>query len=201
MKLGVGAGASTLPVTIWGMADTNVTMDELRRRFEEMYRECEEPVLAYALRRAPAELARDATADAFVAAWRHFQELPDDPLPWLIGATRKTLANQRRAYARQERLTAKLAREPLPTSLDAPTGEQDAVLRAFSDLSERDREALTLIAWEGLTPAQAARALGCSPVAFRVRLHRARRRLEQALRDEANNRLDPRVKEASCPRT
>ena len=37
---------------------------------------------------------------------------------------------------------------------------------------------MLLIAWEGLTPSQAARVVGCSGATFRVRLHRARRRLE-----------------------
>jgi DNA-directed RNA polymerase specialized sigma24 family protein len=40
---------------------------------------------------------------------------------------------------------------------------------------------LLLIAWEDLTPAQAADALGISATAFRVRLFRARRRLRAAL--------------------
>ena len=41
--------------------------------------------------------------------------------------------------------------------------------------------ALLLIAWEDLTPSQAARALGIHPAAFRVRLLRARRRLRASL--------------------
>ena len=52
---------------------------------------------------------------------------------------------------------------------------------AFRRLSERDREALALVAWEGLDHAAAARALGCSRAAFAVRIHRARRRLAASL--------------------
>ena len=37
------------------------------------------------------------------------------------------------------------------------------------------------MAWEDLTPTQAARALGINPTAFRVRLLRARRRLRAGL--------------------
>jgi RNA polymerase sigma-70 factor (ECF subfamily) len=48
-------------------------------------------------------------------------------------------------------------------------------------LSDADREALLLTAWEGLDARQAAAAVGCSTGTFTVRLHRARRRLEQAL--------------------
>src|SRR5688572_26968548 len=112
----------------------HATVDDARERFEAMYRRCEEPVLAYALRRAPAEVARDAAADAFVAAWRRFHELPDDPLPWLIGATRKALANQRRASARQARLAERLAQQPEPT-VDADVVDDLAVGRAFGRLT------------------------------------------------------------------
>lgn len=48
-------------------------------------------------------------------------------------------------------------------------------------LSVREREALLLVAWEGLEPGRAARAAGCTPAAFRVRLHRARRRVTDHL--------------------
>jgi RNA polymerase sigma-70 factor (ECF subfamily) len=53
--------------------------------------------------------------------------------------------------------------------------------RALAGLSHNDRELVLLVAWEDLTPAQAAHSLGINPVACRVRLHRARRRLIAAL--------------------
>ena len=53
--------------------------------------------------------------------------------------------------------------------------------RAFARLSENDREAIRLVAWEGLSNADAARAAGCSGPAFAVRLSRARGRLSRAL--------------------
>ncbi|MFL5982387.1 MAG: sigma factor-like helix-turn-helix DNA-binding protein, partial [Gaiellaceae bacterium] len=52
---------------------------------------------------------------------------------------------------------------------------------ALLALSPLDREALLLVAWEDLTAAQAARALGINATAFRVRLLRARRRLRSLL--------------------
>ncbi len=55
---------------------------------------------------------------------------------------------------------------------------------ALARLAPREREALMLIAWEGLTPTQAASVLGESPGAFRARLHRARRRMEALLAAE-----------------
>ena len=151
-------------------------------RFEAMYQQYEQRVLGYALRRAPVEQAKDAVAEAFLAAWRRFDQLPADPLPWLIGATRKTLANQRRGTERQTRLAERLAYEP-PDEADGIAEERQQVRAALSSLPVGDREALMLVAWERLSPADAARTLGCSAVAFRVRLHRARRRLAKALEE------------------
>jgi RNA polymerase sigma-70 factor, ECF subfamily len=59
---------------------------------------------------------------------------------------------------------------------------------ALARLSDGDRELLLLIAWEGLSPAEAASVLGVKPATARVRLLRARRRLTQALSRE---RPDP----------
>lgn len=148
-----------------------------------MYRQYEQRLLGYALRRASVEVAKDAVADAFLAAWRRFDQLPEDPLPWLIEATRRTLANQRRSSVRQAQLAERLAHEhSLQIEPVFAAGiDDEPVKAALWRLSVDDREALALVAWEGLTPSQAARSLGCSPVAFRVRLHRARRRFERAL--------------------
>ena len=48
-------------------------------------------------------------------------------------------------------------------------------------LSPLDREAVVLTVWFELSSADAARALGISPAAFRMRTARARRRLRAAL--------------------
>jgi RNA polymerase sigma-70 factor (ECF subfamily) len=55
------------------------------------------------------------------------------------------------------------------------------VAEALNRLPERDREAILLIAWEGLAPRQAAAVLGVTPAVFSVRLHRARRRVRAVL--------------------
>jgi RNA polymerase sigma-70 factor, ECF subfamily len=72
------------------------------------------------------------------------------------------------------------------------------VLEALAMLSERERELLILIAWEGLTPGEAAVAVGSSAVATRVRLHRARTRLAAALStlERPLTSVEPHPKEA-----
>lgn len=157
---------------------------ERQERFETMYRQHEQRVLGYALRRAPVEAAQDAVADAFLVAWRRFDELPADPLPWLIETTRRTLANHRRSSGRQTLLAERLAHEHRDrTGLGGSTDDREhgAALAALARLSVDDRETLALVAWDELTPTQAARSLGCTAAAYRVRLHRARRRFATAL--------------------
>lgn len=44
---------------------------------------------------------------------------------------------------------------------------------------------IALAAWEGLAAAELGQALGCSPTAARIRLHRARARLKRYLQDES----------------
>lgn len=55
------------------------------------------------------------------------------------------------------------------------------LVTAFRSLSEADREVLRLAAWEGLTVAAIGQVLGCSAVAAKARLHRARQRLSRKL--------------------
>jgi RNA polymerase sigma-70 factor (ECF subfamily) len=102
---------------------------------------------------------------------------------------RKTLANHRRKLERERRLGA-----PHPPTAAAelePVGDT-ALAAAFATLSERDREVLRLIAWEGLSLAQAAVVLGCSALACRVRYHRAKTRLARRLEACGAFRPDPK---------
>jgi RNA polymerase sigma factor (sigma-70 family) len=155
------------------------------RRFEALFHANYPSVLAYALRRADRQVAEDVAAETFAVAWRRLADVPPDELPWLYGVARKTLANQRRGDRRRSALIAKLRREaPLrapPGDIADTVAEHAGVAAALERLSERDREALRLVAWEGLDATRAARAAGCSSGAFAVRLHRARRRLVKEL--------------------
>jgi RNA polymerase sigma-70 factor (ECF subfamily) len=132
-------------------------------------------IVAYARRRGahdPDEIA----AETMAIAWRRLADVPsEDPRPWLIATARNlVLADRRRRHGAP---VAHLGGVE-PAALPAPSVELDAELEdALRSLSAQDREALLLVAWEDLTPTAAAASLGISAAAFRVRLHRARRRL------------------------
>jgi RNA polymerase sigma-70 factor (ECF subfamily) len=139
-------------------------------------------IAAYARRRG----ARDPdgiAAEAMAIAWRRLADVPaDDPRPWLIVTARNLLMAERRREPAARRhgldgVDVAAPPQPLTPELDLDP-DLAAGLRA---LSEHDREALLLVAWEDLTPALAAASLGITPAAFRVRLHRARRRLSDLL--------------------
>lgn len=163
-------------------------VDEL---FEAAYRSSGTAVLGYALRRcASREDALDLVAETFATAWRRRADMPTDPgevRPWLFGVARRCLANAGRSAARARRLGLRLAdgfvdqAVPDPAALYDERSDRYLVRAALDRLSGEDRELITLIAWEGLTPAQAATVLDLSAATTRVRLHRARARLRSAL--------------------
>ena len=133
-------------------------------------------VRAYARRRVDAATADDTVAEVFAIAWRRLDAVPDEPLPWLLGCARRVIGHQHRRAARDSALLGRLM------SVAGGSNSYDGELAwALSTLSERDRELLLLIAWEGLQAAEAAEVLGCSRNAVAVRLHRARKRLATAL--------------------
>jgi RNA polymerase sigma factor (sigma-70 family) len=155
-------------------------------RFESCFRDNYAAVLAFAVRRLPDRAtAEDAASETFAVVWRRRDLIPEEPLPWLYGIVLRVVANQRRSGQRRRRLGDRLeheagSRAAAPELVDA-LNRRDAFSRAFQLLSEDEREALRLVAWDGLDTREAASVLGCSAAAFRVRLHRARRRLAKHL--------------------
>jgi RNA polymerase sigma-70 factor (ECF subfamily) len=162
-----------------------VSDEEVRSHFERVFREHYDAVLAYAVARADVELAKDAVAATFVVAWRRRSEIPAEPRAWLIGVTRRTLADQRRTRARYVSLTLKLAAQPVAfedePDLSEPLADSNVVILAFRRLRPADQELLWLVACEGLTNAEVAGVLHFPRPVIAARLHRARRRFRAAL--------------------
>ncbi|MBC3760786.1 RNA polymerase sigma factor [Quadrisphaera oryzae] len=158
-----------------------MTEDEFGQLFADHYG----AVLGYGLRRVDAATAHDVAAEVFVVAWRRLAAPPEHPRGWLLAVARRVLANELRRRQRLDRLHQRLAdaQGDPPVVVGAPA--DDRLAEALARLSAPDREVLRLVGWEELDAGEAAEVLGCSRAAFRVRLHRARRRLEAQLRDPA----------------
>ena len=162
--------------------------DERKDRFRSIFEEYAGSVLSYALRRVDSpDEAKDVVSETFLVAWRRLDDVPEPPLPWLLGTARRVLANQRRAAGNRAGLVAKLSREAESGATAEPADERARRVRdAMSRLPETYRESLALIYWEGLSTAEAARVVGRSRAAMLVRLHRARRLLERELTMEGD---------------
>lgn len=170
--------------------------DERRQAFEQLFANHYWAVRAYLVRRGRRVSVEDVLADTFLVAWRRLDEVPNDPLPWLIAVARRTLANHLRAQRRHDALTGRLSVfSSARTDWHAPNTLSDEFAMALESLPEREREALLLVAWEGLSPTRAAQAAGCTAATFRVRLHRARHHVADHLSRQVPNPAHARARE------
>jgi RNA polymerase sigma-70 factor (ECF subfamily) len=151
--------------------------------FAALFRCHHAAVRRYAARRAWPDAVDDVVAQTFLIAWRRFEDVPADALPWLLRTAGNCLANHRRGAARGAALLERLRTEPAVAATDdyARRQHRDAIVRAFASLSDAERDVIMLVEWDGLSPAAAARALGLNAAQCRTRLYRARRALRRAL--------------------
>ncbi|MEV7526337.1 RNA polymerase sigma factor [Streptomyces sp. NPDC091371] len=160
--------------------------------FGRFYEEHIDAVLGFVTRRvADPHLAADLTADVFLAAMGSaagYRADKGSSVAWLFGIARNVLASHARGRVRENGALARLSGRRLLDDEDvAALEDRIDAQRAFRELAERHealseplRAALDLVAVDGLTPAEAAQALGVTQATVRVRLHRARRALRAA---------------------
>ncbi|MET7305073.1 RNA polymerase sigma factor [Embleya sp. NPDC005575] len=147
--------------------------------------------------------AEDLTSTVFLDAWRHRSAVTldrDSALPWLLGIARNTAANGGRSRRRYQAL-----KERLPTPSPVPDHAQDvadrideervlvALRSSVGRLPAHEREVIELCVWSGLDQQAAATALGVAVGTVKSRLHRARRRLGDDLREYAPSSPDRRI--------
>jgi len=158
-------------------------VDDVARRaaLDAWFRAYGDRVLAYLLHRTDADTAQDVLQEVFVIAFRKANSVPEPPIGWLFGTARRVLANTVRGSKRRDHLAARVAEAAEHTDDFELAELRGAFATTLTALPSSDREVLTLSAWYRLTPEEAAQALGCSRNAYTVRLHRARKRLEEQL--------------------
>ena len=154
--------------------------------FVEVVERHEVAVGSYLSRRVGRDAAEDLLGEVWVAAFesrRSYDQSYADARPWLYGVA----LNRLRRYWR-----SRPAEDPVPDVTGLATGwdpwsavdfgvDTRAVLRtALMRLKPEEREVLRLVAWEDLTAADAARALGMPAGTARRLLSQARTALRSA---------------------
>ena len=161
-------------------------------RFRQLFDSSYADVLRFVQRRTDPSHAEDVAAEAFLVVWRRLDDAPkrsNDFRAWLFGIARNIQFNAERGRNRHDALAVRLAET---AGLAAQGTEPDLVARqidlaaAWQRLSATDQEALALTVLDDLTSPQAARVLGISAPAYRLRLLRARRALRDQLGEPAH---------------
>jgi RNA polymerase sigma factor (sigma-70 family) len=152
----------------------------------------------YAARRLGASAADDLVAETFLAAFRRrtsYDTSRSQARPWLYGIATTLIARQRRSERRLYRALARTGLDPLPEPIAdqvvrrvAAQGQQRRLAAALAGLSPADREVLLLVAWGGLSYEEIAEAVAVPIGTVRSRLHRARRKVREALANAEQSR-------------
>lgn len=158
--------------------------------FRELYERYAEAVHEYFVRRtAHRATALDLTAETFAQAWlvraRFRDEAGGSAAPWVYGIARNVLLMSIRRGAIERRATERLglhARLDRPQSVEAPEAAwADGADELLDALPAHEREAVRLRVLEDLEYPDIARALGTTPGAARVRVHRGLKALKRHL--------------------
>jgi len=157
--------------------------------FERLYRANVDAVTGYFARRsADPQVVADLTADTFVAVitgFGSFDPRKGSARSWVFGIARRVYASYCQAYRQQQHKVQRLAgrRDLDPDQVEELVDRIDAeragrrLIVGLAALPERDRAVVELVDIAGLTPKEAATALGLAPGTARMRLMRARARL------------------------
>jgi len=153
--------------------------------FVEVVRRHEVAVHGFIARRAGREMADDLLGEVWVrafAARAGYDPAHADARPWLYGIARNVL----RAHWRIRRDAGHAVQDAVDPwdevvdQLDSAARAQ-ALIPALRALPAPERDVLLLVAWEQLSPAEAAMVLGIPQGTARSRLHRARAALRPVL--------------------
>ena len=172
------------------MAETDADVIRRSMRDPELFAELVErhgpAIWRFLARRSGRDTADDVLADVFTAAFEKRSSYDGtyvDARPWLYGIARNCL----QAHWRQHRPIAATPWAQTDDPWAAVDDRLDAdscsgLLRAgLRALAPDDRDVLLLVAWEQLTPTEAAAVVGIPAGTARSRLHRARATLKLAL--------------------
>jgi RNA polymerase sigma-70 factor, ECF subfamily len=133
--------------------------------------------------------AEDVAQDAFLRLWRNAATLelgPGGVRPWLRRVVTNLCIDRIRA-GRNTSVMAEVPERPAPGGQERMLEQRDLAVRvdaALKQLPDRQRAALVLFHYEGLSQIEVGEALGVTDEAVESLLARARRTLKAGLKDE-----------------
>lgn len=162
--------------------------------FSELVLRYRDFVFAIVLKHCPAQDAEEISQQTFLEAFRSLNRL-SNPSVFRSWLARITYANCIDYWKRNEkhRFTGHLEDEKSALALErlcannfqleqSQESNVDMLNFVLSKLGAAERIALSLVYFEDMTVKQAAEQLGCSTIALKVRLFRARQKLAKLLR-------------------
>lgn len=159
--------------------------------FRALAERCIPIITDYARRRLwplPPMAVDDVVSRVLETMWRRRADIPDEAtIPWVIGVTRRVLANAHRGQKRQRALLARQRSSGVSEAAEDVFIADETVRNALDRLGESDREILLLHYWDGLAIPDLAEILSITVNAAAVRLTRSRQRFEAAYREISNN--------------
>lgn len=162
-----------------------------QRAFRELVDRYLTPITRFALRtlgdRAEAE---EVAQETFLRLWTSAASFEPNAQPktWLYRIARNLCIDRirkRRTHGQEVELQERSAGEDRPSALLLRKQIAAQVGDALATLPERQREAITLVHYEGLSGAEACEVLAVSAEALESLLARGRRALREQLRDVA----------------
>ena len=177
--------------------------DEAKSRLKRLWIDHKPAVESFVWRRNATDVD-DVVQQVFVTAWRRIADVPDEPRAWLLTVARNVMLHQRRASRRRDALAVRIGGVIEVATRDNTWREAEGIgssplSQAWLDLSDAEREVLSLVVWDELTGVEAAQVLGITRVAFAKRLERARNHLRSLLADAGLGTVAPFADIANQP--
>lgn len=170
-------------------SDAELIEQSLRGRpdaFVEVVGRHEVAVHGFLARRGGRQTADDLLSEVWVRAFGAravYDTRYESARPWLYGIARNVLRIHWRAARGSGALVPAGEVDPWDDVVDRLdlTAAAEVLVGAVAALPRDERDVLLLVAWEQLSPGEAAVALGTPPGTARSRLHRARVALRSVL--------------------
>lgn len=153
----------------------------------ELYQQYGSRIFAFCLSRlGNREEAEDAAQTTFLNAFRSLHDglVPRFELAWLFRIADNVCRDRHKSAWRRGRVEATRDLQELQDVVSAPERRSDGLIRlqtALAGLPERQRRAILLREWQGLSYREIARELGLTQAAVETLIFRARRSLARGL--------------------